>query len=144
MKLNTIFLKDITNSIYFPGIEPSAFDNCFFNIESAGIAMRFYARRIPAFSRFKWIWKKIANRFKKARNEQYSSSSVIWSNICLYILAFIVYVLLVLYLWYESKNIYYKYLFTNAATLEKENRTDYCDFARIIGPKNRVRVRSRA
>lgn len=54
--------------MYFPNFDPAAFDNCFFNIQDIGIYMRFYARTIPAFSRCKWIYKKIIDKFKKTKN----------------------------------------------------------------------------
>lgn len=62
--MNALFIKDIDDSIYFPNINESAFENCIFNLNTAGVSMKSYARLPPAFSRLKWIWKKLTDRRK--------------------------------------------------------------------------------
>jgi len=63
-KINALFVKNIDDCVYFPNINEASFENCVFNLKNAGVSMKNYVRLPTAFSRLKWIWRKLLDRKK--------------------------------------------------------------------------------
>lgn len=63
-RVNSLFISDVSRWVYFPLLSSEDFDNCFYNLGHIGISMHYYNRVVLAFTRIKWIWKRLTNRKK--------------------------------------------------------------------------------
>jgi hypothetical protein len=61
-KVNALFLQSAANHVFFPNINPSAFENCFFNLSSVGIPLQLYVRLTPALSQLRQLWRRLTSK----------------------------------------------------------------------------------
>jgi hypothetical protein len=58
-KVNALFLRSATDHVFFPNMNPSAFEDCFYNVGSVGVPLQLCVRLTPAFSQLRHLWRRL-------------------------------------------------------------------------------------
>jgi hypothetical protein len=65
-KVNALFLRSAADHVFFPNMNPSAFEDCFCNVGSVGVPLQLCVRLTPAFSQLRHLWRRLTA--KRAAN----------------------------------------------------------------------------